>query len=136
MLLYFASLDVLYPGLIGLGLGSGEAMNESPLGFDWPRARARLTRTKEVIQIIRDLWEHRDEEGFLNFNGEYFLVRNAKLYTPPTKRIPIYMAATGQQATKVAAKYADGLITYLRPDEAGKMILPVFDSTAKKREEI
>ena len=24
----FASLDVLYPGRIGLGIGSGEAMNE------------------------------------------------------------------------------------------------------------
>src|SRR5215207_9333952 len=110
----FASLDVVYPGRIGLGLGSGEAMNESPLGFDWPRARARLTRTKEAIQIIRELWEGRKNDGFLNFNGEYFLVRNAKLYTPPAKRIPIYMAATGQHATKVAAKYSDGLISYLR----------------------
>lgn len=137
----FASLDVLYPGRIGLGLGSGEAMNESPLGFDWPRAKARLTRTKEAIQIIRDLWEGKGEEeeeeedkddGFLNFNGEYFLIRNAKLYTPPTKRIPIYMAATGQQATKVAAKFSDGLISYLRPDEASKTVLRVFDSTAEK----
>jgi coenzyme F420-dependent glucose-6-phosphate dehydrogenase len=42
------------------------------------------------------------------------------------------MAATGQQATKVAAKYADGLISYLRPDEAGKTILRVFNSTAEK----
>jgi coenzyme F420-dependent glucose-6-phosphate dehydrogenase len=128
----FASLDVLYPGRIGLGLGSGEAMNESPLGFDWPRAKARLTRTKEAIQIIRGLWENKDKNGFQNFNGEYFLMRNAKLYTPPTKRIPIYMAATGQQATKVAAKYADGLISYLQPDEAGKTVLRVFDSIAEK----
>jgi coenzyme F420-dependent glucose-6-phosphate dehydrogenase len=129
----FASLDVLYPGRIGLGLGSGEAMNEAPLGFDWPRARARLTRTKEAIQIIRELWENKDrKKGFLNFNGEYFLVRNAKLYTPPTKRVPIYMAATGQQATKVAAKYADGLISHLPPDDAGKTVLRIFDSTAKK----
>jgi coenzyme F420-dependent glucose-6-phosphate dehydrogenase len=126
----FASLDVLYPGRIGLGLGSGEAMNESPLGFDWPRARARLTRTKEAIQIIRELWEGKSD-GFLNFNGEYFLMRNAKLYTPPVKRIPIYMAATGQQATKVAAKYSDGLISYLGPAEADK-VLRVFDSTAEK----
>jgi coenzyme F420-dependent glucose-6-phosphate dehydrogenase len=129
----FASLDVLYPGRIGLGLGSGEAMNESPLGFDWPRARARLTRTQESIQIIKQLWNQRkkSDEGFLNFNGEYFLMRNAKLYTPPSKHIPIYMAATGQQATKVAAKYSDGLISYLQPNEAGN-VLGVFDSTAEK----
>jgi coenzyme F420-dependent glucose-6-phosphate dehydrogenase len=92
----FASLDVLYPGRIGLGLGSGEAMNEVPLGFDWPRAKARLTRTREAIQIIRELWEGRNDDGFVNFNGEYFLLRNAKLYTAPAKRIPIYMAAAGQ----------------------------------------
>jgi coenzyme F420-dependent glucose-6-phosphate dehydrogenase len=126
----FASLDVLYPGRIGLGLGSGEAMNESPLGFDWPRAGARLTRTREAIQIIRELWEGKND-GFVNFNGEYFLVRNAKLYTPPAKCIPIYMAATGRQATKVAAKYSDGLISYLRPVEAGN-VLRLFDSTAEK----
>jgi coenzyme F420-dependent glucose-6-phosphate dehydrogenase len=126
----FASLDVLYPGRIGLGLGSGEAMNESPLGFDWPRAGARLTRTREAIQIIRELWEGKND-GFVNFNGEYFLVRNAKLYTPPAKCIPIYMAATGRQATKVAAKYSDGLISYLRPVEAGN-VLRLFNSTAEK----
>jgi coenzyme F420-dependent glucose-6-phosphate dehydrogenase len=129
----FASLDVLYPGRIGLGLGSGEAMNESPLGFDWPRARPRLTRTKEAIQIIRELWKGGKGDGFVNFNGEYFLVRNAKLYTPPAERIPIYMAATGQEAAKVAAKYADGVISYLRPVEADK-VLHVFNSTAQKED--
>jgi coenzyme F420-dependent glucose-6-phosphate dehydrogenase len=126
----FASLDVLYPGRIQLGLGSGEAMNESPLGFDWPRARSRLTRVREAIQIIRELWEGKND-GFVNYNGEYFLIRNAKLYTPPVKPIPIYMAATGQQAAKVAAKYSDGLISYLRPVEAGNVIR-LFDSTAEK----
>ena len=126
----FASLDVLYPGRVQLGLGSGEAMNESPLGFDWPRARSRLIRTREAIQIIRELWEG-NNDGFVNYNGEYFLIRNAKLYTPPVKPIPIYMAATGQQAAKVAAKYSDGLISYLRPVEAGNVIR-LFDSTAEK----
>ena len=59
----FSSLDVLYPGRIGLGIGTGEAMNEVPLGFDWPEARIRLERTKEAIQIINKLWkkEHRRE---------------------------------------------------------------------------
>src|SRR6185503_16104945 len=52
----FASLDVLYPGRIGLGVGSGEAMNEVTLGFDWPPAEIRVERTVESIQIIKKLW--------------------------------------------------------------------------------
>src|ERR671923_1940857 len=98
----FASLDVLYPGRIGLGIGTGEAMNEVPLGFDWPDAKTRLARTTEAIQIIKNLWRKEEEEegkikkikenelrsyhdndGFLYFNGQYFKIKNAKLYTPP-----------------------------------------------------
>ena len=52
----FASLDVLYPGRIGLGIGTGEAMNEVSLGFDWPSANTRLERTTESIEIIKKLW--------------------------------------------------------------------------------
>jgi coenzyme F420-dependent glucose-6-phosphate dehydrogenase len=57
----FASLDALYPGRIGLGLGTGEAMNETPLGFEWPSPKVRLARTKEAIDIIKSLWK--EEEG-------------------------------------------------------------------------
>lgn len=128
----FASLDVLYPGRIGLGLGTGESMNESPLGFDWPVARVRLGRTTEAIQIIKKLWNESeiDNEEFVDYNGEYFLIRRAKLYTPPSRRIPIYMAAAGPHAARVAAKYSNGLITYLKPAEAGR-ILDIFDRTAR-----
>src|ERR671920_2256819 len=83
----FASLDVLYAGRIGLGVGTGEAMNEVPVGFDWPSASVRLARTAEAIQIIRKLWERpkKDKEnqgsGFVNFEGRYFKVRRARLYT-------------------------------------------------------
>lgn len=127
----FASLDSMYPGRIGLGLGTGEAMNEVPLGFDWPRAGARLARTREAIQMIKQLWKGGVDEGFVSFNGEYFLLRKARLYTPPAGDIPLYMAAAGQQSVRVAARYADGLITYLGPDKAGKVI-EAFDRTVQK----
>ena len=155
----FASLDVLYPGRIGLGLGTGEALNEVSLGLEWPKPQFRLGRTREAIQIIRKLWriekdpreekgegaktimgrknintdrnESKDNNHFVNFNGEYFLIRNAKLYTPPVSYVPIYMAAVGSESTKVSAKYSDGLITFIKPKEAEKT-LDLFNKTAKR----
>ena len=152
----FASLDVLYPGRIGLGVGSGEAMNEVTLGFDWPPAEIRVERTVESIQIIKKLWNKSensfndlekprlnnnkknsnihcsvDEDGFVTFIGKYFKIQNAKLYTPPSTNIPLFMAGSGTNAIKAAAEYTDGLITTSKPEEV-KEIFEVFDSAAKK----
>jgi len=151
----FASLDVLYPGRIGLGVGSGEAMNEVPLGFDWPSAEVRVEKTIEAIQIINKLWNidrtsknserssnidseennsreaSIEEDGFVTFNGKYFKIKNAKLYTPPSTNIPLYMAGSGPQAIKAAAKYTDGLITTSKPDQAGEAF-DIFDSAAQE----
>jgi coenzyme F420-dependent glucose-6-phosphate dehydrogenase len=139
----FASLDVLYPSRLGLGIGTGEAMNEVPAGFDWPSADIRLARTTEAIRIISRLWQqgrtttpkgednNEDHNGFVEFDGEYFKVKNAKLYTPPTGKIPLYMAAVGEQAIKTAAKYTDGLITLAKPDRSNETF-EMFDKAAVK----
>ncbi|MFL6400354.1 MAG: LLM class flavin-dependent oxidoreductase [Nitrososphaeraceae archaeon] len=139
----FASLDVLYPSRLGLGIGTGEAMNEVPAGFDWPSADIRLARTTEAIRIISRLWQqgrtttpkgednNEDHNGFVEFDGEYFKIKNAKLYTPPTGKIPLYMAAVGEQAIKTAAKYTDGLITLAKPDRSNETF-EMFDKAAVK----
>jgi coenzyme F420-dependent glucose-6-phosphate dehydrogenase len=130
----FASFDALYPGRISLGLGTGEAMNETPLGFDWPSPKVRLARTKEAIDIIKSLWRQEgknNENGFVTYHGSYYHIHNAKLYTPPASHhIPIYLAAAGSQSTRVAAQYSDGLITYLKPEKA-KDVLMHFDKSAR-----
>ena len=136
----FASLDVLYTGRIGLGVGTGEAMNEVPLGFDWPSADVRLARTTEAIQVIRKLWKGSNKEkeeenngknnSFVDFDGQYFKIKNAKLYTPPSsKKIPLYMAASGREAIQTAAKYTDGLITTAKPDNS-KETFDIFNKAA------
>ena len=52
----FASLDTLFPNRIGLGIGTGEAMNEVPLGYDWPSPKFRLKKTIDAIKVIKNLW--------------------------------------------------------------------------------
>ena len=32
----FATLEEMFPGRMFLGFGSGESLNESPFGYDWP----------------------------------------------------------------------------------------------------
>ena len=54
----FASLDTLFPNRIGLGIGTGEAMNEVPLGYDWPSPKFRLKKTIDAIKVIKNLWKH------------------------------------------------------------------------------
>jgi len=117
----FASLDDLYPGRIGLGVGTGEAMNEVPNGFAWGTQRERLERTREAIEIIRALWEGRGD-GFVDYRGTYNRTDRARLYTPPKRRIPLYMAAVGKNSTRVAAKYCDGLITFLKGEEFAEQL--------------
>src|SRR5262249_22487295 len=102
--------------------GSGEAMNELPLGFDWPNTKVRLARTTEAIQIIKKLWNHgkKRENGFVDFNSEYFSIKNAKLYTPP------YSDNIAPEATKTAATHCDGLITVIKADQSREILVVEF----------
>ncbi len=153
----FASLDSLYPGRIALGLGTGEALNELPLGFSWPSGSVRLERTKEALEIIKSLWRANeekneeigsshdsrksqatekhikiDDDGFVTYNGRHYKIRKAKLYTPPVQRIPLYFATAGKNSTKIAAAYSDGLVTFLKAEEA-EPLLRLFDKTAEAK---
>src|SRR3712207_826263 len=50
------SLEELYPGRVWLGVGSGEALNEVPLGLDWPSPREQLERFDKGLEAIWRLW--------------------------------------------------------------------------------
>ena len=92
-----------------------------------------MARTTETIQIIKKLWVEgkKRKNGFVDFKGDYFSIRNAKLYTPPhSDNIPLYMAGVGREAVKTAAKYCDGLITVTKADQPRK-ILNLFNKSAK-----
>lgn len=125
----FATLNFMYPDRIFLCLATGEAMNEVPLGLSWPPFKERLARLEESIVIIKRLWR----DGFINFEGKYYRLRKANLYTKPKTRIPLYVAANGPSTAYVAGKYADGLLTSGRVIEAKfkSELLPALERGAK-----
>ncbi len=103
----FATLGVMYPGRIALGIGTGESMNEVPVtGIVWPDQRERFRRLSEATKLIRRLWT----EEFVEFDGEYYHVHGATVYDRPEVAVPIYIAATGESAAKLAGRTADGFI--------------------------
>ena len=103
----FATLGVMYPGRIVLGVGTGESMNEVPVtGIEWPDQRERFRRLSEAVKLIEKLWR----EDFVEWEGEYYTVKGATVYDRPQEPVPIYIAATGPAAAKLAGRYAAGFI--------------------------
>jgi F420-dependent hydroxymycolic acid dehydrogenase len=102
----FASLSLLYPGRIFLGVGSGEALNEQAATGSWPDWGERWARLIEAIGIIRRLWTGQH----VSHGGKYYTV-DARLYDPPPEPIPILTAANGKKSMRLAGEHGDGLIT-------------------------
>ena len=102
----FATLSLLYPGRIFLGLGSGEALNEQAATSEWPAWRERWDRLIEAVTIIRQLWAGEP----VQHKGPHYTVEG-KLYDPPPQPIPLLLAANGPKAMKLAGEHGDGLIT-------------------------
>ena len=68
----FATLGCLAPGRIFLGVGTGEAMNETPItGGEFPGRKERRMKMAEAIKVIKQLWA----EERVDFEGEYYKLR-------------------------------------------------------------
>src|SRR6202046_4918971 len=115
-----ATTDRLSNGRLMLGVGTGEALNERPLGFPFPRYAERQVRMQESLYIMHSVL--RGEK--LPFHGEYYTTETAKLYSPPKGPLPILMAAGGPKSAQFARTPADGLLTRVKDpaDTVGKGI--------------
>ena len=103
----FATLACLNPGRVFLGVGTGEALNETPAtAAAWPGAKERRMMMREAIELIRALWS----EDRVTFEGEHYRTDRATIYDKPDEMIPIYVAASGQLAAKLAGRVGDGFI--------------------------
>ena len=91
---------------IVLGLGTGESLNEVPLGIEWPEQKERFARLKEATELIDKLFT----EEFVTFEGQFFRTHNAKIYDRPERPVETWIAASGPAAARLAGRVANGFI--------------------------
>jgi coenzyme F420-dependent glucose-6-phosphate dehydrogenase len=123
----FMSLEELYPGRVFLGVGSGEALNEVPLGLDWPEADEQRERFASGLDAITRLWASET----VTMDASWFRLKEAKLYTRAQTRPRLYVSAFGPKAAEVAAKYGDGLWTMGDPEIAPEVIAAYRDACGR-----
>lgn len=105
-----ATLDRLCGGRFNLGVGTGENINEGPLGYHFPKYAERNARMTEALEIMRALLDGEK----LTFEGEYYQTDRAKLYSPPIGTVPIWLAAGGPKSATLAGQRAEGIIASVK----------------------
>jgi len=111
------TLERMYPGRPFLGIGSGEALNEVPVGDDWPSPDDQIARMDEALDIIDRLWK-----GETLTQDGWFRLRDCKLHTLADRRPPIWVSAFGPKAAAVAGRRGDGLWTLPDPESTPEVI--------------
>jgi coenzyme F420-dependent glucose-6-phosphate dehydrogenase len=97
----------MLPGRFFLGVGTGENLNEHILGDHWPPVDLRREMLDEAVEVIRLLWQG----GSRSFEGAFYTVENARIYTLPDELPPIMVAAAGPESAGLAGLIGDGLIS-------------------------
>jgi len=96
-----ATLDELADGRGVFGVGAGDASTLANLGYDGDEA---LRRVLETMQVARRLWDG----GRVDHDGTFRAVDAGLNYGAGSP--PVYVGAQGPDMTRMAAKYADGVL--------------------------
>ena len=127
----FGTIGALNPGRVVLGVGTGESMNEVPAtGMKWPNYKERFRRLRESIELMQRLWT----EERVTFEGEYYRTESATIYDRPDEPVPIYLAASGPTAARLAGRVAQGFIctSGKAPELYKETLLPNLDEGLHK----
>ena len=125
---YFAQLDYLFPGRTIMGVGTGEAVNETPIVGRFPPYQERMERLQEAVEVMRKLWT---SEDYFDYQGRYYKLKNVFLYAKPKEKIPIVISAFGEKSAELAGKVGDGIIIFWeRPQQKRDLILKRFVEAA------
>lgn len=121
-----ASLDMVSNGRAILGLGmSSPLLVEYWHGMKFHRPFARL---REYTAIVRKVLAG----SRVDFEGKEFNLKHFKLAFDPVRReIPIYVAALGERACRLAGELGDGVLLFFHPKSHIPKALSEIESSAK-----
>jgi coenzyme F420-dependent glucose-6-phosphate dehydrogenase len=99
----------MYPGRVGLGVGTAEPPNEMAVyGGKWPSNATRLEMLEEALTVMNQLWT---SDSPISFAGKYYTLNKAVLLTKPKEKVPVYVSAVGPRAADLAGRLGDHLIS-------------------------
>ncbi len=98
-----ATLNEVTNGRVFLGIGAGDKATLSTLGIKFHKP---LTTIREAVEIMRKLLQGET----VNYDGEIFKVKGARLNYKVKGSIPIYIGAQGPKMLKLAGKLGDGVL--------------------------
>ena len=99
-----ASLDELSGGRMSLGIGRGvEFILRQQLGIPYDEPAAYM---REAVQVIRAFLSGEE----VHFDGRFLRAMDVKRGFPGRRDIPIYLAAVGRRALRLAGEIGDGVV--------------------------
>lgn len=117
-----ATLERLAPARVWLAVGSGEALNERVCGRPWPDKPQRHAQLLRAVEVMRALW--RGEE--VARDDGHPPMGPGRLYTTPTRPIPLLGAALTPETARWLGGWADGLITVSMPAAELRTLVTAF----------
>jgi 5,10-methylenetetrahydromethanopterin reductase len=122
----FAALDELSGGRAIIGLGSGLKGAVARMGLADDRPIAAL---RDAVAIVRGMLRG----DAVTYRGRVFSAEGARLgFAAPRADLPIYLAAMGPQALRLAGRVADGaLISNMVPLDHAAALIPIAREAAE-----
>lgn len=122
-----ATLERLAPARVWLAVGSGEALNERVCGQPWPDKSQRHARLRKAVALMRALWRGEEvQPGDAPWAEGEPALGPARLYTTPTRPIPLLGAALTPETARWLGGWADGLITVSMPAGELRALVAAF----------
>jgi alkanesulfonate monooxygenase SsuD/methylene tetrahydromethanopterin reductase-like flavin-dependent oxidoreductase (luciferase family) len=112
-----ATLDLISPGRLVLGIGAGWQANEhAAYGIALPEPRDRVAALDEACAVIRSLLDQRRT----TMAGSFYQLRDAPCDPKPASRVPLLVGGGGPGTMRVAARHADLWHTWAEPAELAR----------------